>query len=311
MLKPPRLVALDLDGTVLNSDGVASARTIAAIRAFSVDHRELGVRIALCTGRETTSTRPVYELVGADFCVCGNGALIVDEKFNTARANWVPSRSAGAILSGVESRWRGQAVCVDLDFDANFYDSSPAFLEMMGKFLGEGAALHVDYTERTTVVEGIGALQRVLAARGETQRITVGVFGIEPQELAREVASIVEAAAPSLEVALAVKPSGLDMPGFSSVEISREGGGKREALRYLCSRLGLADDGSDVLAFGDGSNDDEMLAWAGRSIAPANGQPGTKAVAKSVSGLTNDDDFVAAELERLLAELLLLVRAKL
>jgi len=91
-----------------------------------------------------------------------------------------------------------------------------------------------------------------------------------------------------------VSPSGL--PG--SVELTAPGVHKGRAVEHLCERLGV--DRRDVVAFGDGLNDNEMLTWAGRGVAMANADPATQAIADEVTA-SNDDDGVAVVIERLLA----------
>ena len=89
-----------------------------------------------------------------------------------------------------------------------------------------------------------------------------------------------------------VSPSGL--PG--SVELTPPGVHKGSGIAHLCERLGV--DRRDVVAFGDGLNDHEMLRWAGRGVAMGNADPATKAVADEITA-SNDDDGVAVVIERL------------
>ena len=73
---------------------------------------------------------------------------------------------------------------------------------------------------------------------------------------------------------------------------------KAWGLARLCELLGVQS--SEVLAFGDATNDAEMLSWAGRSVAMANAEPEALQAADEVT-LSNDDDGVAAVIEALLA----------
>jgi hydroxymethylpyrimidine pyrophosphatase-like HAD family hydrolase len=72
---------------------------------------------------------------------------------------------------------------------------------------------------------------------------------------------------------------------------------KASGLAQLCARLGVRQ--SEVLAFGDGLNDREMLAWAGHGVAVANADDAVKDIADAVTG-SNDEDGVAQVLERTL-----------
>ena len=99
---------------------------------------------------------------------------------------------------------------------------------------------------------------------------------------------------PLLPPGVAVSPSGL--PG--SVELTRPGIHKGSGLIQLCEHLGVAQ--GDVLAFGDGLNDHEMLAWAGWGVAMRHADPATRELADEVTA-SNDDDGVALVIERMLA----------
>lgn len=70
---------------------------------------------------------------------------------------------------------------------------------------------------------------------------------------------------------------------------------KASGLQHVCDALGV--DPSDVLAIGDGRNDKEMLAWAGRGVAMGQAVDEVKAVADAVTAPVNDDG-AAVELER-------------
>ena len=90
----------------------------------------------------------------------------------------------------------------------------------------------------------------------------------------------------------------------AAVEVIRSGTTKCTALQWLCSEhLQLESDGSGVIAFGDGSNDNDMLEWAERSYTPQNANLETQRYAKAVLQLSCDEDAVAGCLESLAQEL--------
>ena len=80
-----------------------------------------------------------------------------------------------------------------------------------------------------------------------------------------------------------------------NMEITAPGVDKGEALKVLCSKLGI--DASEVMAFGDADNDLGMLSWAGWSFAMGNGTDKAKAAAKYVTG-RNSDSGVAQGVEQ-------------
>ena len=81
------------------------------------------------------------------------------------------------------------------------------------------------------------------------------------------------------------------------VEVSAAGVTKAAGLAWVADRLGVP--AHEVVAFGDMPNDLPMLAWAGWGVAMGNAHPAVLAAADDVTG-SNDDDGVAAYLERLL-----------
>eukprot|EP01040_Poterioochromonas_malhamensis_P012328 gene12328-13479_t len=81
------------------------------------------------------------------------------------------------------------------------------------------------------------------------------------------------------------------------VEILKFSVTKGGGLQRMCDFLGIGI--HEVAAFGDGDNDKEMLELAGYSCAPSNAKIVAKNAAKKVSLLSNDDDYVAVELENL------------
>ena len=81
-----------------------------------------------------------------------------------------------------------------------------------------------------------------------------------------------------------------------NVEINAKDADKGQALRRLCGHLGISP--GDTAAFGDSSNDKEMLEAAGIGVAMENGDPALRQIADRVAP-ANDADGVAAVLEEL------------
>ena len=112
------------------------------------------------------------------------------------------------------------------------------------------------------------------------------VLGLDATTLLQRVVTVVP---PGVHVS----PSGLPW----SVELTAPGVHKGSAVAHLCERLGVEQ--RDVVAFGDGLNDHELLAWAGRGVAMGNAGAETKSIADEVTA-SSDDDGVAVVVERLL-----------
>jgi Cof subfamily protein (haloacid dehalogenase superfamily) len=118
--------------------------------------------------------------------------------------------------------------------------------------------------------------------------VVLFALGADAADLCAQIAEL----AP---VGLDVSPSGL--PG--SVELTPPGVHKGSGLAHLVSLLSI--DRHDVVAFGDGLNDHEMLTWAGHGVAMGNAAAETKALADEVTA-SNDRDGVAIVVERLIGE---------
>ncbi|MGN6721904.1 MAG: HAD family hydrolase, partial [Marmoricola sp.] len=82
------------------------------------------------------------------------------------------------------------------------------------------------------------------------------------------------------------------------LDLSPIGVDKSSGLNHVCQRLGV--DRADVLAMGDGRNDIEMLAWAGRGVAMGQAVEEVRHAADAVTG-TVGEDGVATELRRYFA----------
>jgi len=89
----------------------------------------------------------------------------------------------------------------------------------------------------------------------------------------------------------------MTLSGAPFVEVMAAGVSKASGLAQLCTRLGV--ERSEVLAFGDGLNDREMLTWAGHGVAVANAEDAVKDVADELTS-SNDEDGVALVIEALL-----------
>jgi Cof subfamily protein (haloacid dehalogenase superfamily) len=252
----PRLVATDLDGTLVRSDGTVSPATRDAIEAL--DAR--GVPVVFVTGRPLRWAEEVFAHVGAHgLAVVSNGALVWD----------VP---AGA-------PWLERPIPVDVGLAAadRIRDAVPgsAFaVETLG-----GIALETTFRERYAVPDGSrrGPLAEVYDA--PALKLLARHEALAPQEFW-------DAAAQAVGDLVTITWSS----SSSLLEISAAGVTKATTLALVCDRLGV--DAAEVIAFGDMPNDLPMLAWAGSSYAMADAHPTVVEAAHHVAP-GHDDDGVA------------------
>jgi Cof subfamily protein (haloacid dehalogenase superfamily) len=264
---PPRLVASDLDGTLLRSDGTVDDRTRRAIAATEA----AGVTVVFCTARPHRWLKPLAEdLFPAHphhgVAVCANGAVLWDVHTESViEASPLQPAVARELVALLESEVPGGAWAV----------------ERTGGFAHEP-----DYVPRWPVPP-------------DTLIDVVDTLVEEPA-----VKLMLRHGYLSADVLLQrAKAIGGHLAEFSHsnandtlIEISAMGVSKASGLARLCRRLEI--DPEDVIAFGDMPNDLPMLTWAGHSVAVANAHPEVIAAADEVTA-ANDDSGVARVLERL------------
>jgi hypothetical protein len=261
-----RLIACDLDGTLVRPDGTISARSLTALDACL----EAGVGVVFVTGRPPRWMAPIAEATGhRGVAVCGNGAVVIDlATQRVLRARPV----AGERVLRVARLLRAAlpAATFALETLAG-YRREPEFLP------------HHEAAERalagplTDLVADDPVVLKVLC-RDETRRAD-GLLAVARKVLA--------------DLAEPVHSN----PESSLLEISAPGVTKASALAEFAAERGIA--AADVVAFGDMPNDVPMLRWAGRGYAMADGHPEAHAAADARAPACADDG-VARVLESLL-----------
>jgi Cof subfamily protein (haloacid dehalogenase superfamily) len=256
----PRLVATDLDGTIVRSDRTISDRTVAALRAVEA----AGSVLVLVTGRPARWLPSVAERIGhAGLAVCANGALLLD--LHTERV--------------VESF--PMSVDVGLDVAARIRMALP------------------DVTFAVETLGGFGNETSYLPREMAPERRRIGTLDeIFDQPAIKLLARHEELDADQLLAAAREVVGDLAELTHSSIdgllEISAPGVSKATTLARVCEERGVQ--AADVVAFGDMPNDLPMLVWAGQSYAVANAHPEVLAAVEQHTA-SNDDDGVAVVLE--------------
>lgn len=261
-----RLIATDLDGTLLRSDGTISDRTKAALARA----REAGVTVVLVSARGPRGVAEIAEALTIDgLAICSNGAVM----FDLATAEVIRHRPLAADV----------ALRIALTLRERLPDVS---------FAAE-TELHIALEPTFT------------GAWGDWQPPHGTRYGDALELLAEPVTKLIarDAGRPVDELAAVVRDvageaAAVSFSGEWVVEICAAGVTKATALEELASDVGI--DSRHVVAFGDYPNDLPMLAWAGFSVAPANAHPDVLAQVDHVTG-SNDEDGVAIAVERLLA----------
>lgn len=260
----PRLIAIDLDGTLLGAGFAVSRRSALVLRRLAA----AGVVIVLVTGRPLRKLARVFAELGTRYAaICANGAVIYDPADDLPRTRRM-LEPAQALQVCQRLREQVPDVMFAAEVDCGRLLHNP------------GWPLRGDDRDATfpAGLEELTAAQVV-----KLQARAPGRNSDSFNKLVTEtVGDLVEATCPGYE--------GL-------VEMTQRGVTKASALAVLAAELGI--DAADVLAFGDMPNDISMLRWAGRSVAVANAHPEARAAADEIT-LSNLDDGVAVYLERLL-----------
>ncbi|KOU75231.1 hydrolase [Streptomyces sp. XY66] len=268
----PRLIATDLDGTLLHDDKSVSPRTVAALAAAE----EAGIEVFFVTGRPARWMDVVADHVhGHGLAICANGAAVVDlhagREFVQVRA--LPRDAALSVVEALRAAAPGTSFAVELTTGINYEPDYPPFFKDPGANLATAEELLHENTD-----ESSAPVLKLLAHHAE---ITPDEFLALARSAASEYASITRSSPTSL------------------LEISGHGVSKASTLALCCAERGITPE--EVVAFGDMPNDVEMLSWAGTSYAMGNAHPD---VITAASGRTvaNNEDGVALVIERILAE---------
>lgn len=263
----PRLIATDLDGTLLNSRGEVSARSIAALRAAHA----AGVIIVFATGRPAVVAGREIAAVGAavGYGVMANGSMICTLP-DGEQLHSIGFPSALAVAAIHRLRAHDPLFGFALATDRGFTEE-------------------VGFAERMPVHHHRDTVADVLSGHdGATEAIKLLAF--HHSHSAVELLDIIP---PILGADLIVSHMGTE-----AVELGPAGADKGAGLRWLCAHLGV--DAADVVVFGDQINDLAMFEFAGRSVAVGNAPASVRAAATEVTA-SNDDDGVAQIIESLLA----------
>lgn len=261
----PRLIATDLDGTLLRSDGSVAERTATALRAAE----EAGVVVVVATGRPPRWIRQVADALGhTGLVVCANGAVVVDLHSEQVIETYPLGRSVVAkVADVVRSAVPGVQFAVETP-DRGF-GQEPDYGTLPSDVGSDPWIGPIDELATDDVVKLL------------IQHPTMGPDDLlaMARDVAAEFAELTHSSTNGL------------------LEVSATGITKASTLAGIAERLDIAAD--DVVAFGDMPNDLPMLAWAGTGYAMANGHPDVLAAAEHFAP-PNDDDGVAQVIERLL-----------
>jgi Cof subfamily protein (haloacid dehalogenase superfamily) len=262
----PKLIATDLDGTIVPHYGQISDRTK---EAFTNAHNE-GIEIFYVTGRPPRWMPEIAEAFSVGHGICGNGAMLYDIHNQKILEEWLMP-----VTNQIETVNRLRLAIPTISFAVeahNYFHREKAYVPRWDVGL-DNIGVH-DITE---IMES-PALK--ILARCSDQELTSD--------------EMLEIALKELEGVATVTHSNAH---DSLLEINALGISKGATLSKMAERHGIT--AEESVAFGDNPNDFTMLSWAGRSWAMADGHPDGHKHAKFIAD-PHQEDGVAKEIEKLL-----------
>lgn len=264
MTRAPRLIATDLDGTLLRPDGTVSRRTADAL----VRAADAGIEVVFVTARPPRWLRELADHVaGHGVAICANGAAVLEVGSGRVLAErGMPADLVGGIADRVRDAWGG-----------------PQEVHLAAESV-DGFAHETRFRSSHPVPPGSPVADRIEDVLS-TSTFKLLVLSTRPTTdgYADELAAVVG----DLGI---VADSGAEGLG----EISGPGVTKASMLAEWAATRGI--DAADVWAVGDARNDLSMLGWAGTSFAMANAHP-TVLAATTRRCASNADDGVADVLD--------------
>ena len=273
--RPVRLIALDIDGTLLDSRWQVPAANREAIEEAA----RRGIEVALVTGRRYDFAMPVAQQLDCPLTmIVNNGALIRTKEGETRLRHLLPRTTARRVLKATQPWHEGAALIFDRK-RAN---------QLMVERVDPRDSLRYPYYSRNK--EFIGEAQPLEKALTEDP-IQVMLTG--EVEAMRQAELLLRGARFAHEYAIAVTRD--EHKNFAMIDVVHPICSKGFALAEWVAVRGL--DRDDVMAIGDNHNDREMLEFAGIPVVMGNCVPELRCFGWHET-LTNDESGVAAAIQR-------------
>jgi hypothetical protein len=262
----PKLIATDLDGTIVAHYGSVTQRTIDAfLKAHS-----MGIEIFFVTGRPPRWMPEIKDAFGIGNAICGNGAMLYDLLNDKVLEEWLMPTDVQ-----LEAVKRLRAAIPEISFAVeshNYFHREKIYIPRWDVGLDN---VGVEKIEEVITSPSL----KVLARCSQQELTSDEMLAIAKVEL-DGIATVTHS-----------------NPHDSLLEISALGVSKGMTLAKMAARLGI--DAADCVSFGDNPNDFSMLEWCGRSFAMADGHPEGPQHAKGIAGPC-EEDGVAIIIEQLL-----------
>jgi len=274
---PIRLIAIDIDGTLLNSEFKIPPANLAALRHA----HEAGIEIILVTGRRHTFAMPIAQMLGFDmWLITSNGAVTKSMTGDLFHRDLLPAATARKLLAHMEP-FRGKCV---LTFDTELPGAlALEHADLLNVSIGRWIEKNAPW------IEFVVPLEKALT-RDPVQAMYCGTISRmkEAEEHLRKA---------GMDHEIAVLKTEYPARDLCLYDVLNYACSKGHALERWAGHRGIAR--GEILAFGDNYNDLEMLDFAGIPVVMDNASAEMKSRGYRVT-LSNDESGVAAVIEQVL-----------
>ena len=269
-----KLIALDLDGTLLNMEKKVPQGNYQALK----ECEKAGIQIVLATGRGVGGIPPmIRELPGANYAITTNGAVVADLKNNKAIKTCGLSNEMIQRILNIAKKYHS---ATDPFIDGRAI-TEPASIDHMDEF---GLSPEMQKLIRDTREVVPNVMEYVKTTGAEAEKVNIFMADLEEREVLRKELMAI----PELSISSSM---------YNNLEINAKGADKGSALLWLADYLGI--DREETMSFGDGENDIPMIQAAGIGVAMENALDTVKAAADMIT-LKNDEDGVAAAIRKII-----------
>lgn len=288
-----KLIAIDLDGTLLDSYGHVSQKNKEVIKKAT----NKGIEVVLTSGRGAMSVQNLANEIGANhYMICGNGAMIYD--FNQNKLiydNFLTQKKILQLIEICEENsiyysiyTQDGIITKNLNYNVLFYHQENANKPDNKKtniYIVQNIYEYIasreqnDYIKVTICDDNNIIFQSII----KKLRMVKGIDVLDVGHMSRKI------------IKSGTEESSIE---YYYTEISSQNVDKWTAISYLINELGI--DKSEVMAIGDNINDQTMLENAGLGVAMANSAPYIQQMAKMVTTSNNDDGVAKVIQEQVL-----------
>lgn len=275
---PVRLIAVDIDGTLIDSTLEVPEANLKALRRA----HQAGIHVVLVTGRRHRFAMPVAEQLGFEFClISSNGAITRSTSGTLHHADMLPKATAHKLCRHM-AEFSG---CTVLTFDK---EERGAIVVERADELGSNIQRWID--KNRTYIEEVTPITTALVCDPVQAMFCGTIDRMAPAELRLRDGALAEE--------ISVLKTQYDQRDLCILDVLKHGCSKGSAVARWAAHLGIAR--AEVMAIGDNYNDVEMLELAGHPVIMANACEDLKRRGWRVT-LDNDGCGVAVVVEEVLA----------